>query len=238
MYNALQYLALHTSPPLNITLIAASSPVWMLFIGRVVYRVRPGRHQVIGAALSLAGVALVLSRGELATLAGVRLVAGDLWMLLATIAWAFYSWLLARPPRSMLGEQRPDWNWAEFLMVQIAFGLVWAAAASGVEIAVVGMPLRWSTAAGLAIAFMAIGPSLVAYYCWGKGVAAAGPATAAFFANLTPVFTALLSGLLLGLAARVVPPGGVCADRGRHPRHQPIGKALKRLPRSGQKVPG
>ena len=32
-YNALQYLALTTSTPLNVTLIAASSPLWMLSIG-------------------------------------------------------------------------------------------------------------------------------------------------------------------------------------------------------------
>src|SRR3981189_3050561 len=32
-YNALQYLALQTSTPLNVTLVAASVPIWMLAIG-------------------------------------------------------------------------------------------------------------------------------------------------------------------------------------------------------------
>jgi len=40
----------------------------------------------------------------------------------------------------------------------------------------------------------------VAYRCWGLGVALAGPALAAFFANLTPLFAALLSALLLSEA--------------------------------------
>ena len=31
--NALQYLAVQTSTPLNVTLIAASSPLWMLLVG-------------------------------------------------------------------------------------------------------------------------------------------------------------------------------------------------------------
>src|SRR3954463_12208226 len=30
LYNTLQYLALHTSSPINVTLVAASMPVWML----------------------------------------------------------------------------------------------------------------------------------------------------------------------------------------------------------------
>ena len=39
-YNALQYMALRTSTPLNVTLIAASSPVWVMVIGAVFYRDR------------------------------------------------------------------------------------------------------------------------------------------------------------------------------------------------------
>ena len=45
---------------------------------------------------------------------------------------------------------------------------------------------------------IAIGPSLIAYRCWGIGVAAVGPAIAAFFGNLTPVFAAVMSAALLG----------------------------------------
>jgi drug/metabolite transporter (DMT)-like permease len=47
---------------------------------------------------------------------------------------------------------------------------------------------------------VAVGPSLIAYRCWGVGVAAVGPAVAAFFGNLTPVFAAVLSAALLGEA--------------------------------------
>ena len=49
-----------------------------------------------------------------------------------------------------------------------------------------------------ALVFLGLGPSVIAYRCWGVGVAAAGPAVAAFFSNLTPLFTALFSAVLLG----------------------------------------
>jgi drug/metabolite transporter (DMT)-like permease len=39
---------------------------------------------------------------------------------------------------------------------------------------------------------------LIAYRCWGLGVNGAGPTVAAFFANLIPLFTALLSAAMLG----------------------------------------
>ncbi|WP_418315861.1 DMT family transporter [Piscinibacter sakaiensis] len=197
-YNALQYMGLHTSTPVNITLIAASSPVWMLMIGSIVYGVRARGVQLAGAALSLAGVALVLSRGEWARLAQIQLVPGDLLMLAAVISWGFYSWLLARPPESMRGDARPSWNWAEFLFVQVMFGWMWGAAAAGAEQVLAPADINWSGSVVAAIVFVAIGPSILAYYCWGKGVAAVGPATAAFFSNLTPVFATLLSAMLLG----------------------------------------
>ncbi len=192
-YNALQYLALTTSSPINVTLIAASMPVWMLAVGALFFGERARRMQLLGAVLSLAGVLLVLSRGDWHTLMQVRLVPGDLYMVAATISWAFYSWMLARPE---LGERA--WPWAEFLMAQMAFGLVWAGGAAVGEWAVGAAHLEWNGWVLVLLAYVAIGPSLIAYRCWGVGVAAVGPTIAAFFGNLTPVFAALMSVALLG----------------------------------------
>ena len=122
-YNALQYLALKTSTPLNVTLVAASSPVWMLAVGALLFGQRVSHRQLAGAVLSIAGVLVVLSRGDWQLLLQVRLVPGDFYVLLATAAWALYSWLLIRPgdPPELRG------NWAAFLMAQIVFGLGWSA---------------------------------------------------------------------------------------------------------------
>lgn len=201
-YNALQYLAVQTSTPLNVTLIAASAPVWMLLVGLLFYGERPGARQIAGAVLSLAGVALVISRGSLDTLARVTLVPGDLLMLLAIALWSVYSWMLARPPESMRGEQRPPWGWAEFLLVQVLFGAAWATLGAVVESRVSTASMHWSPAVVAALLFVAIGPSLIAYRAWGLGVSTVGPAIAAFFSNLTPVFAAVLSAALLGEAPR------------------------------------
>jgi drug/metabolite transporter (DMT)-like permease len=199
-FNSLQYLALVTSTPLNVTLINASMPVWMLLVGAVAYAQRPTRGQLLGALLSFAGVATVLTRGAWAALADLQFVVGDALMLLAVMGWAVYSWLLVRPPPSMRAPQRPDWDWAAFLFVQMLFGLLTAGGAAIVETALVAHPpVDWSNPKVLAaLAFVAIGPSLVAYRCWGLGVAQAGPTLAAFFVNLSPLFTALLSAALLG----------------------------------------
>ncbi|WOB09969.1 DMT family transporter [Piscinibacter gummiphilus] len=201
-YNSLQYLALQTSTPINVTLILSSMPLWMLLFGILFYREHPTRPQIVGAVLSLAGVALVISRGDLKVLLDLHLLPGDLLMLVAIALWAWYSWLLARPPAHMRGEARPDWGWAELLVVQMIFGTAWAAGAAGVEAVVSPAQIHWSPMVVLALAYVAIGPSLLAYRFWGEGVSTVGPAIAAFFSNLTPVFAALMSALWLGEAPR------------------------------------
>ena len=197
-YNALQYQALQTSTPINVTLIASSTPLWMLLIGTLFHgeRIRP--QQAVGALLSIAGVLTVLVRGNVASLSAIRLVPGDLWMLLAALSWAIYSWMLARPAPQLAGTQRPTWTWAEFLLVQALFGLVWASAAAGGEWVFSERVPQPSVTVFVALAFVALGPSILAYRCWGLGVAAVGPAVAGFFGNLTPLFAALLSALWLG----------------------------------------
>jgi drug/metabolite transporter (DMT)-like permease len=197
-YNALQYMALHTSTPLNVTLIAASSPLWMMLIGALAYGARPQGRQLGAAALSLLGVLVVLTRGDVGAVRELHFLRGDLLMLAATAAWAMYSWMLARPPASMQGEARPPWNWAELLMIQIAFGSLWGVAAAGAEHAVAPQDWQFTPWLPLVLLYVAVGPSLICYRLWALGVAQAGPPVAALFSNLTPLFAALLQALLIG----------------------------------------
>jgi drug/metabolite transporter (DMT)-like permease len=194
-YNALLYLALNTSSAINVTLVGSIIPVWMLLIGRVFFGALISRRQWLGAAMSICGVMLVMSRGQLDMLLEVRLVPGDFYILLASAAWAYYSWMLGHPTTEPSAIRS---NWSAFLMGQVAFGLVWSALFAGVEwgLGWGRLHLSW-TLAGMLL-FIAIGPALLAYRAWGAGVARTGPSVAGFFINLIPLFTAVLSGLFLG----------------------------------------
>jgi len=193
-YHALLYLALQTSTAINVTLIGASLPIWTLFIGAVFYQTKPNLLQLIGAIVSLFGVAIVLTRGELATLLSMQVVIGDLLVMLATILWAFYSWMLSRPGTST----ERHWPWADFLMAQVFLGVLWTGLFDSIEIASGHAYLDLNLWTSSLILFVAIGPSLIAYRCWGLGVNRAGPTIAAFFANFIPLFTAILSAAMLG----------------------------------------
>jgi drug/metabolite transporter (DMT)-like permease len=75
-------------------------------------------YQVIGALISILGVCIVLSRGDWLAILQVQFVYGDLLMVLATILWAFYSWMLTKPGdqfRAQLAMERlltrPSFIW-------------------------------------------------------------------------------------------------------------------------------
>jgi drug/metabolite transporter (DMT)-like permease len=139
-------------------------------------------------------VLVVLSHGNLERLAQVRFVIGDVYILIATAAWAWYSWLLTQPgdPPEIRG------HWAAFLMAQLVPGVAWSALFAGGEWALGEQHIEWGLPLFAALAYVAIGPAILAYRCWGLGVQRVGPNTAGFFANLAPLFAAVFSAAFLG----------------------------------------
>ncbi len=198
-YNSFQYLALQTSSPINITLVASSTPVFMLGLGALFFGQSVRKRQWLGAALSILGVLTVLSRGDWHNLLQVKWVVGDLFVILATASWAWYSWLLALPKDP--AELRRDW--AGFLMAQLAYGLVWSGLFAGAEWVHLDASIDWGWPLAGAILAIAIGPAVLAYRFWGLGVQRVGPGVAGFFANLTPLFAAVMSSLVLGDTPKV-----------------------------------
>jgi drug/metabolite transporter (DMT)-like permease len=135
----------------------------------------------------------------LAQLAQVRLVPGDIYVLVATVAWAFYSWLLSQPKEPT--EIRS--NWAAFVLAQVVFGLGWSGLFAAGEWALTDANIQWGWPLALALLYVAIGPAVIAYRCFGLGIQRVGPAMAGFFSNLTPLFAALLSAAFLGEVPQV-----------------------------------
>lgn len=194
-YNSFQYLALHTSTPINVTLVASSVPVFMLAMGAVWFKQRITRRQMLGAALSIAGVLCVLGRGDWQTLLQVELVIGDVYVLIAVLCWALYSWLLSQP------KDPPEIrsNWVNFLMAQIVFGVLWCGLCTALEWQLSDNPhIDWGWPLYAALLYVALGPAILAYRSWGLGIQRVGPNIAGFFANLTPLFAAVMSTVLLG----------------------------------------
>jgi drug/metabolite transporter (DMT)-like permease len=191
-YNSLQYFALQTSTAVNATLIGASGPIMTLLVGAVWFSAPVVRHQWLGAALSTVGVLWVIARGDPNNLLRLQFAGGDLIMLVATFTWSLYTWLLR--------TRRPPLPLGAFLFVQIALGAAMILPFACAEYALTGTTAAPTAGNAAALLYVALLPSLVAYYCWDRGVTRAGAVLPMYFINLTPVFAGLLSWLLLGEA--------------------------------------
>jgi len=223
-FNLFLYLALQTTTALNATLVGATMPLVIMVIARLWLGDPMGPARVAGLALSIAGVALVVARGDLDVLLGLELRAGDGFMLVAVATWATYSVMLrAKPP----GVSPPV-----LLTSQIVGGLILVAPLYAVTgaLGVAAVPAVWESAA--LIGFVAVFPALLAFWFWNQGVAAVGAPVAGFYTNLVPLFTAGLAALLLGEPVRwyhgvglaAIFAGIVLATRGRRGRGRSAAK--------------
>lgn len=189
-YNSLQYVALETTTPLNVSLITSSAPVFILLIGGAFYKQAVGRAQWIGALLSIAGVAVVVAKGDLAHLTAMHFAPGDLIMLVAVFLWAIYTWELRQRPLGLAPMTS--------LAAQMIWGVLSILPFMLAERWIGGQTTHWGGPVWLALAYVAVLPSLLAYWCWGSAVGKVGAQIPSYFGNLAPLFAALLSWLFLG----------------------------------------
>lgn len=186
------YWALGLTTATNGTLIYTTSPVLVLLIERFLFGKPLSLARLAGVVLAIAGVAVIVLKGDLSALLRLDFNLGDLGIAAAALAWAAYS-LVLRNDR--LGRVPTLPLFAAIAMA----GVLTLAPFSAVELALVGgwpMSLRlWGGIAALAL-FSAVG----AFSLYQYGVKVVGPAVTSCFLYLLPVYGVGMSALFLGEA--------------------------------------
>ncbi|MEM1318350.1 MAG: DMT family transporter, partial [Pseudomonadota bacterium] len=192
VFNFALYSALQTISAINVTLYQSAMPVVIFVVNLILYRIGIRWLQVVGYLLTLVGVAVTVTAGDpLALFAGEGQpwAAGDLFMLIAALAYGGYSAVL---------RSKPQMHWQSFLTALVAAALLFATLGAAIEHSQ-GAALWPVTLQGWLVAFYAgIFPSLVSQGLFIKGVEALGANLAGLFINMVPVWGAILSVLLLG----------------------------------------
>lgn len=188
VFNNLMYLALNYTSAINVSIEQASMPLMVFVLNFLLYRIHTTRHQIIGFAITLIGVAVTVTRGEMAGLTGRSLNIGDLLMIAAIMFYGIYSVLLKNKPDihiwSLFGTLAPC-----ALIASIPF--------TAYEYLSGSLQLPDVQGAGVVL-YTAIFPSIVSQLFWIAGLAAVGSNRGGVFINLVPVFGAILSILILG----------------------------------------
>lgn len=182
------YKALEHTEVTSAILVLSTAPAVIVLLSRVVLREPMHGWQWLGIAASFAGAVVLISHGDFTVLRELRLGTGELWMLAAVPTWATYSVLLKRRPQAL--PQR------SMLALSALVGLAWMTPLVLLSPAV--LMVDWTPGVIGGVVYVALGSSVIAFFCWNRGVAAIGPARAGIYLHLMPVFGPVLAFLLLG----------------------------------------
>ena len=186
-FQTVVYLALETTTAINALLLLAFTPAAILAGTALTGQARPNPVQWAGSVVSLAGVGVLITRGDLQVIADFAFNRGDLWMTAAVIFWSVYSLLLTRRPADLPQDVLLAGSIVAALAILIPLSFA-------IETA---LP-AFTPAILLALVYIGLFASLFAFMLWSYGVGAIGPGKAGQFIHLMPVFGAVLATAFLG----------------------------------------
>lgn len=187
-YNAMSYYGLQYTEAVNGLLVQSTAPLLVAVWSFVIFRDKLSLGQMAGVATSLAGVVVIISRGDVDTLLHLKLNTGDVWIICALVIYAFYAAIL---------RKRPPLGPLSFLAVIMALGAVLLVPFALFEMAL-GRVLVFDHVTLSVLAYVVIGPSIVAYLFFNRAVELVGANAAAPFLHLMPVFGTALAIVFLG----------------------------------------
>jgi drug/metabolite transporter (DMT)-like permease len=193
LHNAFAYVGLQYTTATNGVILNSSIPIMIIILGWAVYRDTLTRLQLVGVAVSVAGIAVIIARGDLAILASLSMNHGDLIVLAGMVFWAGYTVFLRMKPPELPG-----------LVMLACCGCVGVSLLAPLFALEMLQLCPWpghvevGAATLAAMLYVGIFPSFVGYVFWNRGVAEVGSNVAGIFVHLMPVFGAVLAWIFLG----------------------------------------
>lgn len=177
---------MHTTPT-HASLLYALTPLVVFLMARRVLAETNARDKLIGIVLAFAGVALIVFEQGLAR--EMRVLSGDLLILVAVVAWAAYT-VLSKP----LLERYPPIMVTSWVIVAGSLLFLPAAAIPGA----IPAPERLTLPVAGGILYLAIGTSVIAYPLWLYALRRMEATQVAITSNTQPVLTGVLSWMIFG----------------------------------------
>ena len=174
IFNSLYYLSAHHTIAINLGIVQSTMPAFIILISMIWLKTKIKFYQILGLFITLLGVSIVVSDGNLTSLIELKLNYGDLIMIFACIFYAIYTVGL---------KKRPKIN--DLLLMTIFSYVAFFGSLPGLIYELVSNSFFIPSFKGLIILSVIIFfPSFLAQIFFMKGVKQVGPATSGLYTNL------------------------------------------------------
>ena len=188
-YHVLFFISLKYTTAINSSLIGASNPIFTAILSIFFLKDKITYKRAIGIFLSFLGVFLTLTNANLNIMKALSVNNGDLLMLLAVLFWSSYS----------IYSKKVSFRYSPLTLTfySFVFCVIFL-----IPFIILENPIsRLSVApasAYLSVIYMAIFPSVIGYLVQQMAIKDIGPSKTSIFINLVPIFSIILSFLILG----------------------------------------
>ncbi len=187
--NAFFYQAGSTTTSINMVLFVPSAPIIIMLLSRIYCAEPITWRRLSGVVIIIAGLLLLVSRGNLQNILDLRISSGDIWSIGGVACFGIYSFITRYRPQGIAV--------ASMLTTTFTIGILLSLPPLAWEVVTRPNP-TWNYGVIGAILYAGIGCSSIAYLLWTKAIDAIGPVSAGMIYYSIPLFTALEGVLILG----------------------------------------
>lgn len=190
LFNIALYSALLYTSAINVMIEQAGMPLFIFLANFILFAMRVTAAQIVGFGLSIIGVVLTATHGEIGRLVKLDVNAGDALMLVAIVLYGGYTVAL---------RFKPAMSWQGLMVAMSAAAVVSSLPFAAWEIAS-GNAILPDARGWAVVAYTVIFPSILAQVFFMRGVDLIGGNRAGLFINMVPVLGTLMSVAILGEA--------------------------------------
>lgn len=187
-YHTLFFMALKYTTAINSSIIGAMNPIVTTVIAAIFARHKTPKIQLAGILLSFVGVLLTITGADLSVLASSDFNKGDMFMAAAVICWASYA-VMSKSKGAGVPPLALTFYSFVFCTAALVPFVIWEQPWK-----IAALPVS----AILAIIFMAVFSSVIGYMLQQIAIKKIGASKSSIFINLVPVFSIILSVVILG----------------------------------------
>lgn len=187
-YHIFFYKALETTSAIHASLIASTNPFFTYILSIVFLKTKPKLKKFVFIFIALFSVSLIVIDWDFSNLLNGGVNPGDIVMFLAVFLWASYSILV----------KRFIVNYNPMILTTVVFNITALMLIPFVNFSQVMNLFNNDLTVVLSIFYMGIFPTIFGYMIQQFSIKSIGPEKTNIYINLVPVFTVVLSVVILG----------------------------------------